>query len=432
MLNLFLSILGVLLLTVSGIYVWSSLLEKKVNLKDYKLYVLTIILFIITFLNYNSILKFTIMTLAVGLFTKILFKVPFKYGLITVLFTQTVGIVLELILGIFLIYALKINFTTGNVDYITTFFGDLFISVADILVFKLKFMKKLHKNILRIVDKINNRNFLLLVLPMIFIFNAYIDITYYKISSLFVFLLSYLAIYVIIIILLILAKKEEEYNKIYNKYNTTLNSLREYEDVLDKYRISNHENKNQLMTIRGMVSSRNKKLINYIDEIINSKIKNNEKIMQEVSIIPSGGVRGLIYSKLLYMKEQNIKYNLNISKKIRTVDLINSLENSDILSVCQVIGVYLDNAIQAVTNIKKKYINIDMYLDDDNLVFEISNYYEGKLEINKIEEKGYTTKGNGHGYGLSLANSIISKNKKLINEKRLSDSIFTQVLKIKI
>ena len=118
--------------------------------------------------------------------------------------------------------------------------------------------------------------------------------------------------------------------------------------------------------------------------------------------------------------------------EVRTVDLINSLENSDILSVCQVIGVYLDNAIQAVTNIKKKYINIDMYLDDDNLVFEISNYYEGKLEINKIEEKGYTTKGNGHGYGLSLANSIISKNKKLINEKKLSDSIFTQVLKIKI
>lgn len=432
MIDLFLNIFGLLILTVSSIYVWSNLLDKKVDYSNYKFYILTVILFVITFLNYNSILKFTMMTIVVGLFAKFVFKIPFKYGLVTVLFTQTIGIVIELILGLIFIFALKVDVSTGNVNYVITFFSDLFVSISYLLIFRLKFIKKLHKNLLKIVDKISDKNFLLLILPMIFIFNAYIDITFYKISSLYVFLLSYLAIYVIIIIIIILAKKEDDYNKIYNKYNTTLNSLKEYEDILDKYRILNHENKNQLMTIRGLISSQNKKAINYIDEIVNNKIKNDEKVMKEVSIIPAGGLRGLIYSKLLYMKEHNIKYNLNISKTIRTVDLINNMENSDILDVCQIIGVYLDNAIDAVLKIEKKCINMDLYLENNNLVFEISNYYEGKIEINKIDTKGYSTKGNGHGYGLPLSNTIINRNKKLANEKKLSNTIFTQILKVKM
>ena len=140
MLDLFFNIFGVLFLTISGIYIWSNLLDKKVNFKDYKLYILTIILFVITFLNYNSVLKFTMMTIVVGIFAKIIFKVPFKYGLITVFFTQTVGIILELIFGFSFIYILNINITTGKINYAIAFFADLFISIADILIFRIKFI----------------------------------------------------------------------------------------------------------------------------------------------------------------------------------------------------------------------------------------------------------------------------------------------------
>ena len=73
-----------------------------------------------------------------------------------------------------------------------------------------------------------------------------------------------------------------------------------------------------------------------------------------------------------------------------------------------------------------------MYLEKEYLVFEILNNYEGKIELEKLEQTGYTTKGQGHGYGLSLTRKIIDNNKKLKNEKRLSKETFTQILKIKM
>ena len=112
--------------------------------------------------------------------------------------------------------------------------------------------------------------------------------------------------------------------------------------------------------------------------------------------------------------------------------LINNIDDSTMLDICKIIGVYLDNSIQAVTNLKEKYINIDMYIDGEILVISISNNYGGIIELDKLEESGYTLKGEEHGYGLTLAKEIIESNKKLSNEKRISKDTFTQILKIKM
>ena len=50
------------------------------------------------------------------------------------------------------------------------------------------------------------------------------------------------------------------------------------------------------MTIRNMTTS--KKIIKFIDSILNNNINDSSKIMKETSSIPSGGLRGLVYSKL--------------------------------------------------------------------------------------------------------------------------------------
>ena len=180
-----------------------------------------------------------------------------------------------------------------------------------------------------------------------------------------------------------------------------------------------------------MLHKTNKKAISYIDSIVDNKLKDDEKIMYEASKIPAGGLRGLVYSKILTMKDLNIKYNLKISNDIKTVDLI-KIDDYLMLDICKIIGVYLDNAIQEVENLEQKYINIELYLDCENLVISISNNYKGVIEIDKIEQKGYSSKGKNHGYGLALAKDIIENNKHLLNEKRITKEIFSQILKIKM
>ena len=67
---------------------------------------------------------------------------------------------------------------------------------------------------------------------------------------------------------------------------------------------------------------------------------------------------------------------------------------------------------------------------DETLNISITNYFEGVIDLDKMDETRYTTKGEGHGYGLTLVKEIIGKNPRLQNVRKINDNVFTQILKI--
>ena len=84
-----------------------------------------------------------------------------------------------------------------------------------------------------------------------------------------------------------------------------------------------------------------------------------------------------------------------------------------------------------VEKINERYINIDFYLENSNLIISISNNFSN-IELEKIEKPGYSTKEKGHGYGLALAKQIIDNNNRISNTKKIYKNIFTQIINIKI
>lgn len=327
-------------------------------------------------------------------------------------------------------------FKMNNTGIIDTQFGEFFsntiISILILLIAKIPIIKNIYKRLVKITENISNKQIIITSFILIIIANLLTMLLYYKIEFKYLLIFNTVLTIFCLVIVIYSFKTKNNYIKVYDKYNTTLNSLKEYEDILDRYRISNHENKNQLLTIRNMLPKTNKKAITYIDTIVENKLKDSDKVMFEVSRIPAGGLRGLVYSKVLTMKELKVEYELEISKDIKTVDLINNIDDSMMLDICKVIGVYIDNAVQEVENLKEKYINIEMYLDNKDLIISISNNYGGRIELDKLENSGYTTKEKGHGYGLTLVKEIIDNNKKLSNQKMITKETFTQMLKIKM
>ena len=158
----------------------------------------------------------------------------------------------------------------------------------------------------------------------------------------------------------------------------------------------------------------------------------NEKIMMDISKIPAGGLRATIHAKLNIMDDKKIKYILDIDRKLRVLDI--EAMNSDIkLKVCNVLSIFIDNAIDEVENHEKeRTVNISMYIEDEKLIFEITNRFKNKFDPSKIFDKKYTTKEKGHGYGLSLAKELIDSEESLSNYYRIEDDLFTQVLEVKI
>lgn len=430
--NIVHDIIGAIISISADYYIWSNLLNKKIDFKKIKTYIIFALLMWIIILNYyfvNDFLKVILLTVIFMPCVYLLFNEDINKSIITPIFSQLIFIVSEIIFAIFLM--LLNIFTSVNIieKYSGSLIMNLLITLLAICISKLNVTRKIYRIINKISKKIKHSIILPILISLIIIISTVYGLFYHTDSIVIIFFTDAILCFLYAFFILKIMADKYKYIKVYDKYNMTLDSLREYEDILNKYRISNHENKNQLLMIRNM--SKNKKIINYIDEIIDNKIKDNDKLMLDVLVIPEGGLRGLIYSKLLYMKDKNIKGKLSVDKKVRTVDLIN-MNNSLMLDICKIIGVFIDNAIDEVIKLKEKNIEIAIFFEEDYLVVSVSNNYKNIIEMENIGKSGYTTKGSGHGYGLSLVKEIIQNNKKLINQRRISKNVFTQILKIKM
>ena len=288
----------------------------------------------------------------------------------------------------FMIIVLLLNLK--NIENITTSSNvflllNLYITIISFILLKLKLPQKFYKILINSTKSIkNNATFIssFIVISITIISSAE---SYMKLPTTAILITNVVMAVIFITIVITSSKIKANYNKISKKYQTSISSLKEYEVMIDKFGVYTHENKNEINTIRNMIKDNIDKdeIIKHIDVLLKNKIKDNAKIMQKTSKIPSGGLRATIYSKLCLMDKLKIKYILNISREVKTTDLIN-LDEDLTLKICNILGVFLDNAIEAVKELKKKEISIEMYIIDKWLCIDVINNFKGNLDLSKI------------------------------------------------
>lgn len=424
------NIVGISIISFSHIYAWHCLEKKKINFKDYKFYVVLILYVFLLMLSVSIVDKFVKIactTIISMLLNYYLMRKNIKRTVLMPAITQIIIMIAETGLALILILC-DVNLELIASDLFGGFAINTSVAVIVILIFLLcTFLPSLYQKILKATDRIDSEYFIILVFIVILIANVSAMNVYYKIDFKYLLIFNTLVTVVYFIIIVSSLYNRNNYLKVFDKYNTTLSNLKEYEDILNQYRVSNHENKNQLLTIRNMIKNEEKNIPEYIDKIVENKLKDNEQLMGQSSIIPEGGLRGLVYSKMLLMKEYNIDFDLSIDKAIKRVQLL-QLGDNTVLDICKIVGVFLDNAIEAVSSLNEKFIDLEMSIENKKLYISVSNNYEGIIPVEEIESHGYTTKGKGHGYGLSLVKKLVDGNPLLRNEKGVSSDEFTQRL----
>lgn len=419
------------LLIVFSLFCWNKLEPFYKNKKQVFLLwlILSIIITIVNslFLNpYKTIISFIVLIL----FSYFIIYRQIKPPIILVFITQFIIFISEFSFVIICSMFLEDKIYEILFEPLPTILLNIYIFSISMLISKTKLIKKIY---FLFYNNIKNKENLVYPLIIIFILIIATIESHINLPLPVVLITNVIMAIIFISIIITSTKIKENYEKINNKYETSINSLKEYEVMIDKFRVDTHENKNEFLTIRNMIKDSNDHdlIIKYIDKLVDNKIKDNDKIMKQTAKIPSGGLRATIYSKLCLMDKLKIKYKLNISREVRTTDLIN-LDEELILKVCKILGVFLDNAIEAVKDLKKKTISIEIYTIDNYLCVDITNNFKGNLDIKKITETKYSTKGTGHGYGLTLVNKLLNEEKgKLENEKSIVKDMFTQTLKIK-
>lgn len=159
-----------------------------------------------------------------------------------------------------------------------------------------------------------------------------------------------------------------------------------------------------------------------------SDLKNSESyIIKNMKNLPKGGLKGLIYYKLGYLNEEGIKVILSINENIRKMPYMKIKPdlNKDILKI---IGVYLDNAVEAAVESKQKEISLEMFYEKGIFTFILSNTYSGKITIDPLERKYKSHKGKNRGYGLLLVDKIMKNNKNISRHTEVVNNFYIQYL----
>lgn len=429
-------ILGGIVMAIANIYMWHKLHNQKISFKNYKVYVSIIFISIICIFNYyfvNNYIKILTILVASFIGNCFLFKRKDTSNIFVPIISELIILLSELMISIvaFTILNLDMNFVSSN------YFGSLIINILigfmSVILVNISFFKKLLNFLQKITSNIPKNIIISIFALLIIICNFLLAISYYKIETKYVLIFDTVMIIIYSFIVFKMLEQKNRYIKISNKYNMTNTTLKELEQNVTRLKITNHENKNQLLTIRNMIKKGEdgKSLIKHIENIVNTKIKDDETLMLQTSIITNSMISSIVYSKMLTMKENDVDAALIISRDIKDLYL-SDIPDELAVEVCKIIGVYLDNALEEVSKYEEKIINIEFYAEKKTLCIAISNNFEGEIDFEKMDNPGYTTKENGHGYGLSLALEIIESNDRLSSEREIKDNIFKQILKIKM
>lgn len=340
-------------------------------------------------------------------------------------------LLIDIFAYVILLYVFKTDLSVINANvYLKNILSSFVCTLLTLLFFKAKLRCYILK-ISKLGSHIKNHYILVMIILSVLLFSisVYICLFDYDVGIILSTLFIMITVYTIIVIGTI--NEFYQKNKIQSEYDILLKNLNEYENLLDLQRVTNHENKNQLLVIKGMVDKGESNTSEYINSIIDTQYKDNDAIIYKTNRIPSGGLRGLIYYKILTMKEKKINSNLDVDRSLNELDFDNIPIKTN-QELCKIVGVFLDNAIQAVSELKKKVIDIYLKYENDELYIKVSNNYSGIIELDKIDNSGYTTKGKGHGYGLSLVKGIIRENACFKNDREIHGKMFSQIIRLKI
>lgn len=271
----------------------------------------------------------------------------------------------------------------------------------------------------------NNITLILLLLIISTFIISFVSVTKFDISTA---IFSVILITIFIYYSLMLIVEFNNVKKAEKKEEVLLKFISKYEKLLDSNRINRHEMLNNLLILKSYNNKNTKSYEDILDNLIETYQTKESRNVSSLYNLPSG-LKGIIYYKINSIEENDINFILNVSPKVekRLLKI-----NTDLYyNICKIVGILLDNAIEASKVSKEKTITVDIYIEKENINIYVENSCDKIVDINKIKNKGFTTKGRNHGYGLYIVDGIINKNDQISLEQNFEDSKFISLLRIK-
>ena len=205
------------------------------------------------------------------------------------------------------------------------------------------------------------------------------------------------------------------------EYNNTLRILH------DNVRGFKHDFDNIVTTIGGYIKTEDMEgLRSYYLQLEDDCQRVNNLYILNPEVVNNDGIYNLLTKKYHEAESKDIKVNITFLLDLSTL-------NMKIYEFARILGILLDNAIEASSECEDKIINIIFRNDSNNfrqLVVIENTFNDKNLDTDKIFEKGISGKENHTGLGLWEVRKLIKKNNNINLYTSKNDKYFSQQLEI--
>ena len=396
----------------------------KYNFKNIVCVIITSTLFLINNNHNSTIIKVPIIILNLLIFFKIVFNGRLR-NIVIYTFTLYLALVFFDFMFSFIFHWLNaITAPDLSRNYLIMGGFTLLITFLTSLFCKLKFVRKFSDLIINL-SKNNYVNVLVISLIILFIVILSTKLSLEYDYEKFLFNLLLLSVFLFFIVFAFvknhLAQKEKQ------EKETLLEFISKYEKIIDENRINKHEMLNNLIILRSFEDKNTEEYNKVLDDLIVTYDNNSDACIKNISKLTTG-LKGILYYKINDMRNKNINLNVNISKRVSSP--LEKLPLDEYVILSRIIGIVMDNALEASIKSKEKFVMIEVFEQNDNVIIIIENSYNNKVNINDLKKKNFSTKGKSRGLGLYIANMLLKKSKH-IEMTQHAEELFITKLTIK-
>lgn len=379
--------------------------NKKYILLFFSLLIFTIISKFLLF-PFNALI-FIIMLL---LLLYYIFKIPLAkslYASLILIILITISELINAYLTI-LLFKIPVSSISYSLKYKVIFSYTCFI-ILSIIIYITNLIIKKHETIKTYIKDIKSKHIkIFLMISGLCIFPQIIIFTLNKFNyPPKLLIINSIQIVILCIFIFIFTKNymEEEKSKIEIQTLELQNKI--MSNMVDGTRVLKHDFNNIIQALNGYVTTKQyDKLESYVNSLMKECSNLNSLSAITTEIFNDPAIYGIVGSKYYIANEQNIAFETDVTININNI-------NFPLPELSRILGILLDNAIEATSKTSNKYVRLEMkYNERKNAdIIRVINTYDTSIniDVNKIYEKGFSTKKVKSGIGLWEVSCIIKK-----------------------
>lgn len=428
--QIFIKIIITVFFDITIIMIVKKLLKEEILSRLLKLVMWIFIQVLITLFlfetnNYNNLVSIVSILVASFMISD-LFELKIGKALLVSILCGLVTAIPDLICSSIVTKFMTFETSRNNIWIMTTM--SLINCIVTVSIFQISFIKKVLSKLL--IDKKSLKDKKLISYSILVFF--VVGLLYYFITNIYSlkpeYIISSIAIIIFVILSFVYSKERSEYDYLMAEYDVLYECVQEFEEWTESAQLNIHEYKNQLSKILDVTND--EKVLKIVNKIIKNTSRVDTDMLNQLKDLPKGGIKGLLYYKMIIAKNKNIQLTIDIGKNVNTDFLKLTEQEAEDLS--KLIGIYFDNAIEAVEKTDKSKICLEIYSLKNALHFVFSNPIIENIDLEKIHQKGTSSKGKGRGNGLFFASKIIKSNERFSEETQKINDYYIQRISINL